>query len=767
MRTSPVARPTTAQRRSASRGQVVVIFAGAMLLFAMLSAAVIDLSWYWTNNLRMQRAADAAAQAGAVWLPADVPKAYATARAEAVKNGYTDGTGGFTVTPVQDTVNPRRLHVTIAGPIGTYFARIVGINSFAAKRDARAEFTLPVPMGSPENYYGVFGTIRGATFTQPQTNVTTTDTGWQDANNRPNLPNPNQSTWTNANRADANNDNNVATSTTTSGSLQYWNQFGLTFNPTVTALDGIELRMRAGLSGSGNTTTDCRIDASLSWNNGTTWTALKSQTLTSTNETLYTLGTTTDLWGHLWTVNELQNVWVRLASNKVTCSANRTAYVDTLELRASYKYSTTSTVTSTPADVDMRGPGTPCVNAAAGCYQPDGAVLNDRGFWATMNTEGASNVNGDAYQPKYDTAGSTIAPVCPAGPGRSCYDPQNYYNYGVEMPAGSTNGYVYVFDPGFCETATNKGTGDRWFGNNAGVSSWYELLQDVNLTPYDYSDDSLVASSGTRFMNLNAADSSMGGTTGGGTNECRQQNTQYGDGRDFHDSWYLLNPGAPLSGGAAGRIYRLHTTGTDPRAGGNPNSQNGVDGEQSFSLYVSSTNVGAQGPRIYGLGAMQMFTPLSTASGSGTQSEFYLAQIEAIHAGKSMVIDLWDPGDAYPLTANVQILMPTATGWTPVNFSYTAKTGTSNSNVNNACNSNSSGNTNAVTTANGNQLGVFNGCWLTITVKIPTTYTAPDPAGVGAGWWKIRYNMAGNGTSNDVTTWKVTLIGNPVHLVLP
>ena len=160
---------------------------------------------------------------------------------------------------------------------------------------------------------------------------------------------------------------------------------------------------------------------------------------------------------------------------------------------------------------------------------------------------------------------------------------------------------------------------------------------------------------------------------------------------------------------------------------------------------MSSTNLGAQGPRIYGLGAMQMYTPLSTAAGSGTQSEFYLAQIEAIHAGKSMQIELWDPGDTGNLTANVQILMPTAAGWTPVNFSYSGKTGTSNGNVNSSCNTNANANTNAVTTSTGASLGVFNGCWLTIIVKIPADYTAPDPGGVGAGWWKIRYNMSGTG----------------------
>ncbi len=44
---------------------------------------------------------------------------------------------------------------------------------------------------------------------------------------------------------------------------------------------------------------------------------------------------------------------------------------------------------------------------------------------------------------------------------------------------------------------------------------------------------------------------------------------------------------------------------------------------------------------------MQAFTPLS-ANGSTVQSEFYLAQIDAVHAGKTLQISLWDPGDTEP-----------------------------------------------------------------------------------------------------------------------
>ena len=125
-----------------------------------MMAIVIDVSWYWSNTLKVQRAADAAALAGAVWLPGNVPSAYTTATTEASKNGYTTG-GGVTVTPMQDSLvpggtNPRQLDVTVSAPVNTFFMRIFGITSVTATRTSKAEYVQPVPMGSPLNYYGVY-----------------------------------------------------------------------------------------------------------------------------------------------------------------------------------------------------------------------------------------------------------------------------------------------------------------------------------------------------------------------------------------------------------------------------------------------------------------------------------------------------------------------------------------------------------------------------------------------------------------------------------
>ena len=94
-------------------------------------------------------------------------------------------------------------------------------------------------------------------------------------------------------------------------------------------------------------------------------------------------------------------------------------------------------------------------------------------------------------------------------------------------------------------------------------------------------------------------------------------------------------------------------------------------------------------------------------------------------------------------------------------MNYTAQTGTTEQRVHANCNAHTS-NRSVQTNVRGDSPGKFNGCWLTIAIPIPTDNTVAQQ-----GWWKIQYNMTGNGTSNDVTTWKVSIRGNPVHLVVP
>ena len=179
------------------------------------------------------------------------------------------------------------------------------------------------------------------------------------------------------------------------------------------------------------------------------------------------------------------------------------------------------------------------------------------------------------------------APACVTvtDPDRACYDGNDYYNYGIEMPPGSTGGSVYVYDPGFCDVNEERGTGDRWFGGDTAVSTFYTLYNTQGTLSDPDDDGAPIAASAARFRAMDADDTTMGG--GGGAVECRYlENEQYGDGRDWHNRWYLVASG--LTGGANGTIYRLHTTSTDPSS---PTQQLAANGENSFAIFASAAVV--------------------------------------------------------------------------------------------------------------------------------------------------------------------------------
>jgi Flp pilus assembly protein TadG len=139
--------------RGRSRGQVLVIFAGAIFLFVALLALVVDVAWYWANSLKVQRAADAAALAGVVWLPSKPATAASVASTEATRNGYTAGSG-VSFSAVQDTGNQNQLDVVLSAPVQTFFMRVFGISTINVTRTSEAVYVLPVPMGSPLNTFG-------------------------------------------------------------------------------------------------------------------------------------------------------------------------------------------------------------------------------------------------------------------------------------------------------------------------------------------------------------------------------------------------------------------------------------------------------------------------------------------------------------------------------------------------------------------------------------------------------------------------------------
>jgi len=703
-------RPSSPGDHDAQRGQVIVIFAGAMVLFVLLCAAVIDMSWYWTSNLRMQRAADAAALAGVVFLPGDTASAYSTARAEAAKNGYTDGVNGVVVTPVQDSANDRRLDVQISAKINTYFARVIGLNSFDAVRASNSEYVLPVPMGSPQNYYGV-----GFYENEVQTDTDVPDVSGYNAA----ALSVAGGGWTNPDSVFVN-DGSYATASA-NNSAEVWRSFGLQAgipNDPTLVIDSVEVRLdNLSLTGSG-TSTNCLLKVETSWDGGGSWaTAKTAGPLGTTSSTDYSVGSTVDLWNHTWVRGDFtnSNYRVRLTwqDGTASCASTRDVRLDQLETIVRFHTVTTSWTNQTLA-VNDPVTGTP---------------LASQGFWGAMFTSGGYRENGDRFGPSFIGNGTGAGPDT-ANPD---YDPAGY-DYILELPGGS--GQVRLFDPIFCATGDNGhggsyGAGDHWTSAPGGqvtkpVAITYRLY-DTKGTVGNPNDDGLPIQTLT-YDPGNATLGDLSGNFGAasGTTDCSNNAA--------HNKWVTMK--TALASGT----YRLNVN-TSIAA-----NNLDVGAENLFSIWVKSGG----SARVYGSGRMAAYTNLA-----GGLQAFYLAQIASIHAGKTMVIELFDPGE---VSGNgfLRFQSPDGNVYNYATFNWKSDDGRSGTNV-----------TQIQTSING--AAQFNNRLLTIEIPLPTTYGSAglDPPGditSEQGWWRVEYNVSGG---NDTTTWGVSIRGNPVHLILP
>ncbi len=537
-------RATTRDARR-SRGQILVLFVIALFVFTGMVALVIDVSWYWVSSLRIQRAADAAALAGAVQLPTNPTGpsgAYALALAEARKNGFATTDPAVTITPVQEPAQTgRRLAVTITAPVNTFFMRLLGINQIMSTRVAKAEYVLPVPMGSPENYYGVFGEVRGLTSTSTEVRDVIThpagDSGWT-------VPGSALGTsadaWVSTSgtlaHAVADNDS-VYAQADADGDNQQWSNFDL-LDGLVAATDragdvnGIEVELNDTYVTSA--CSDVGIAVALSYDGGTHWTTATannrvpaSGSLGTSAATDYALGDASNLnaWplaspSHTWTGNDLgnSNFRLRLTANQ-DCGAGPLVRVDQIRVRARFDVvrttPTVTTVTTTLPDANLQGPGSACASGVPGCFQASGDALNPRGFWGTMNTEGAENINGDAYQPYYDDRTVRSTPIRTTTPTTTTTTRSRCRRARAAAPSTSSTQCS-------ARQSVNKGTGDRWFsGAGDPVSTFFELY-DTKGTLYDRNDDGdPIASSGDLFRGIDASDTTMGGSTSGTPSECR------------------------------------------------------------------------------------------------------------------------------------------------------------------------------------------------------------------------------------------------------
>ena len=381
-----------------------------------------------------------------------------------------------------------------------------------------------------------------------------------------------------------------ATSITANQYQTFGGNFNISLNSSVTAIAGIEISADVSKTGDRQLLSD-PVRALLEQQPATgrpgRGTGIKLTPNLTTTDTVRLLGGPTDLWNRTWTASQLSNTnfWVRAGRSR-----RRRQPVPPPRSSGSTicRFASPMTTKSTNPSIF-----TPDTNVAG----PQGQALTARGFWGMMLTQGAETISGDAYLPFYDTAGqrdqrqlrlrSTTTTT------RSRWPPGR--------PAAACGSTTLVSARGALQT----GVGDTWISGSGLVSSFYDLYDTMG-TPYDLQDDVAVAgfSSGTTFKHQNGTDPSLSGAASPGLAGCDA----------YHLGWYQLGTSTLTWRGHRARLpAAYHHHGPDRRQ--RPEVDEGP--QRLGALHEGHRR---HGPEIYGIGAMEMYTPLTSRRRLGVLS---------------------------------------------------------------------------------------------------------------------------------------------------
>jgi Flp pilus assembly protein TadG len=141
-------------RAGSERGFFMVWFAVTFVTLTAFAGLALEYNRWQQIATKAQKAADAAALAGAVFMPENVGnKAFDTAQAIATENGFKNGQNGATITTSVGKL-PNQLKVTINIVTRNPWGAIVNYGSTTIVKSAVAEYQLPQNLGSPQNIYG-------------------------------------------------------------------------------------------------------------------------------------------------------------------------------------------------------------------------------------------------------------------------------------------------------------------------------------------------------------------------------------------------------------------------------------------------------------------------------------------------------------------------------------------------------------------------------------------------------------------------------------
>jgi len=352
---------------------------------------------------------------------------------------------------------------------------------------------------------------------------------------------------------------------------------------------------------------------------------------------------------------------------------------------------------------------------------------NRENFWAAVNGYCAGHESGDlklARNESYTTAtGSSLQ--CNNGSAESPdYDPDGYL-YAIQLPESQATLTVEAYDAGY---NTSGSTPDIAVTSEAQAVTTVFEVYGADDTPLDTSDNPLLS---TKTV---------------ATNDLLYKNLWM----PLH-TW--VNPGA-------GTYYvRIRTPAqtTESRAsnGFALRAYTGLAFAPCTTI-TGETGYSAGCPQVHGVGGMSIYANLGGTAGS--TATFYLAEVDPVHAGKTMQITLFDAGEG---AQKIEVLDPNGN---PSRFSWSTRCnpptppsgGCSGTNV-----------TSLDVSGTGTQPypglqsnSKYNDRKMTVDIRLPTDYTTLFGT---RSWWRIRYTVGS--TTSDRTTWSVAIVGDPVHLV--
>ncbi|MGB7982307.1 MAG: TadE/TadG family type IV pilus assembly protein [Candidatus Nanopelagicales bacterium] len=135
-------------------GVIAVTTALIAVILIVAVAFALDTGRWYVEGQRLQRTVDAAALAGAPYLPGDLAKARTEARQLIDRNGYDSSAGAVPDSNIVIGDRPSRLQVTMSNTIPNLFATVIGINTQTLTRTATADYAAAAAMGSPCNVMG-------------------------------------------------------------------------------------------------------------------------------------------------------------------------------------------------------------------------------------------------------------------------------------------------------------------------------------------------------------------------------------------------------------------------------------------------------------------------------------------------------------------------------------------------------------------------------------------------------------------------------------